>query len=99
VLGRVLRLVPAPLARATPWVTLLDGPARLARLRTRGSAGTGRTEWYGVRDLRAIVELSASWSGRPLGPLAPIRPPVGFGFASVPSRPAVIRVVTTVAVP
>jgi hypothetical protein len=99
VLGRLLRTVPAPLARATPWVSLLDGPARLARLRTRGSAGTGRTEWYGVRDLHEVVDMSASWSGRPLGPLAPVRPPVTFGFGSVPPRPAVVRVTTTVATP
>jgi hypothetical protein len=99
VLGRMLRAVPAPLARATAWITLLDGPARLARLRTRGSAGHGRTEWYGVRDLRTVVDLSASWSGEPLGSLAPVRPPVTFGFASVPPRPSVTRVTTTIAVP
>lgn len=99
VLGQMLRAVPAPLARATAWVTLLDGPARLARLRTRGSAGHGRTEWYGVRDLRAVVDLSANWSGKPLGSLTPVRPPVTFGFASVPPRPSVTRVTTTIAVP
>jgi hypothetical protein len=98
-LGRLLRAVPAPLARAPAWVTLLDGPARLARLRTRGSAGRGRTEWYGVQDLRAVVALDATWSGQALGALAPIRPPVTFGFGSVPPRPAVVRVTTTVAVP
>ena len=98
-LGRLLRAVPAPLARAPLWVGLLDGPARLAGLRTRGSAGQGRTEWYGVQDLHAVVALAGTWHGEPLGPLAPVRPPVTFGFGSVPARPSAARVTTTVAVP
>jgi hypothetical protein len=99
-LGRLLHAVPGPLARTPAWVGLIDVPARLATgLRTRGSAGNGRTEWYGVQDLHAVVELAATWDGQPLGPLAPIRPPVTFGFGSVPPRPAVVRVTTTVAVP
>jgi hypothetical protein len=98
-LGLLLRAVPAPVARAPLWVSVLDGPARLAGLRTRGSAGRGRTEWYGVQDLRAVVSLDATWSGETLGALARIRPPVTFGFGSVPPRPAVVRVTTTVAVP
>ena len=49
-LGWLLRPVPAPLARTPGWVGLLDPPARLlAGLRTTGSAGNGRTEWYSGR--------------------------------------------------
>jgi hypothetical protein len=99
-LGRLLHAVPARLARQPAWVGLLDLPARLTTgLRTRGSAGNGRTEWYGVQDLHAVVEVRACWEATDLGALAPVRPPVTFGFGSVPPRPAVARVTTTVQVP
>ena len=99
-LGWLLRAVPAPLARTPAWVGLLDRPARLLTgLRTTGSAGNGRTEWYGVQDLHAVTALDASWDDAPLGPLAAVRPPVTFGFGSVPPRPSLARVTTTVQVP
>ncbi|MCV2487757.1 hypothetical protein OF117_00150 [Geodermatophilus sp. YIM 151500] len=99
-LGRLLRAVPARLARWPPWIGLLDRPARaLTGLRTTGSAGSGRTEWYGVQDLHAVTGLRATWDGASLGALAPVRPPVTFGFGSVPPRPGVVRVTTTVLVP
>jgi len=99
-LGWLLRAVPAPLARTPAWVGLLDLPARLTTgLRTKGSAGNGRTEWYGVQDLHGIAAVDADWAGEPLGGLAPVRPPVTFGFGSVPPWPSVVRVTTTVQVP
>jgi hypothetical protein len=99
-LGRLLRVVPPPLARTPVWVGLLDRPARLLTgLRTTGSAGNGRTEWYGVQDLHVVTALAASWDGEPLGALAAVRPPVTFGFGSVPPRPSLARVTTTVQVP
>jgi hypothetical protein len=99
-LGHLLHAVPAPLARAPAWVALLDRPARLLTgLRTHGSAGSGRTEWYGVQDLHRITALHATWSTTNLGPLAPIHPPVTFGFASVPPTPTAARVTTTIALP
>jgi hypothetical protein len=100
-LGRLLRLVPAPLARQPAWCAVVDLPARLVLpgVRTRGSAGGGRREWYGARDLRPIVEVSARLDGHDLGPLAPVSPPVRFGFGSTPPRPALVRVTTTVEVP
>ncbi|WP_369138426.1 hypothetical protein [Modestobacter versicolor] len=100
VLGRLLRAVPPRLARSPAWVGLLDRPARLTTgLRTRGSAGGGRTEWYGVQDLHVLDGVQASWDGEPLGALTDVRPPVTFGFGSVPPRPSVVRVTTTVQVP
>src|SRR4051812_37067701 len=53
-LGLLLRGVPAPLARLPAWITAADVPARLVLpgVRTRGSAGGGRREWYGAQDLR-----------------------------------------------
>jgi hypothetical protein len=100
VLGRLLHAVPARLARTPVWIGLLDLPARLTTgLRTKGSAGNGRTEWYGVQDLHALTGVEASWEGEPLGALGPVRPPVTFGFGSVPPWPSVVRVTTTVQVP
>ena len=99
-LGRLLRAVPPPLARTPAWVGLLDRPARLLTgLRTTGSAGNGRSEWYGVQDLHLVTALTASWDGEPLGALAAVRPPVTFGFGSVPPRPSLARVTTTVRLP
>ena len=97
-LGHLLRAVPGALAGRPAWSALTDRPARLLMpgVRTRGSAGGGRREWYGARDLRPVTSLSATFEGRDLGALAPVKPPVRFGFGSVPRRPAVTRVTTTV---
>ncbi|MGV9274864.1 hypothetical protein [Streptomyces griseosporeus] len=96
--GLLLRAVPAALARRPAWSALTDGPARLLLpgVRTRGSAGAGRREWYGARDLRPVRLLSASYEGADLGAPAPVDPPVRFGFGSVPRKPALTRVTTTV---
>lgn len=100
-LGRLLRCVPPPLARWLPWVRLLDLPARLVLpgVRTYGSAGNGRREWYAVQDLHRITAASAALDGAGLGPLAGVDPPVRFGFGSTPRFPALVRVTTTVALP
>ncbi|CAL9291170.1 hypothetical protein [Streptomyces sp. SudanB182_2057] len=97
-LGLLLRAVPAPLACRPAWSALTDVPARLLLpgVRTRGSAGAGRREWYGARDLRAVRALAGSLDGADLGVLAPVDPPVRFGFGSVPRRPSLTRVTTTV---
>ena len=52
-----------------------------------------------MQDLHALDSVEGHWDGGPLGALAPVRPPVTFGFASVPPRPSVVRVTTTVHVP
>jgi hypothetical protein len=96
--GWLLRAVPRPLAAAPAWVGLIDPVAGrvMPGVRTRGSAGNGRREWYGALDQHAIGWLAGSWEGRELGTLAPVAPPVGFGFGSVPPSPSLVRVVTTV---
>jgi hypothetical protein len=73
-LGWLLRTVPAPLARTTWWVGLLDLPARrlLPGVRTRGRTRDGRRQWYGASDLYALVAAEATLAGRNLGPLRPI---------------------------
>jgi hypothetical protein len=100
-LGLLLRCVPPPLARLPAWIAAVDMPARLvlSGVRTRGSAGGGRREWYGARDLRPIVDVAARFDGRGLGPLAPVSPPVRFGFGSTPRTPALVRVTTIVEAP
>jgi hypothetical protein len=99
-LGLLLRAVPDALAGRPAWSALMDGPARLLLpgVRTRGSAREGRREWYGARDLRPIHEASVTFEGADLGGTAPVEPPVRFGFGSVPRKPSLTRVTTTVAV-
>lgn len=97
-LGRLLRTVPRPVATA-PWFTAaVDSVARLALrgVRTRGTAGSGRREWYAATDIHRIVAVAGTWCGEPLGELRPVDPPVRFGFSSTPRTPAVTSVVTTV---
>lgn len=98
-LGLLLRAVPGVLAGRPGWCTLTSLPARvlLPGVRTSGSARSGRREWYGARDLRPIHAVSAAYEGDDLGAMTPVVPPVRFGFGSVPRRPALTRVTTTVA--
>ncbi|MFJ2738353.1 hypothetical protein ACIO3O_01660 [Streptomyces sp. NPDC087440] len=97
-LGLLLRTVPGPLAARPAWCALTDVPVRflLTGVRTRGSAGGGRREWYGARDLRPVTALSGTFDGTDLGTLAPVSPPVRFGFGSVPRDPALTRITTTI---
>ncbi|WP_455359725.1 hypothetical protein [Streptomyces sp. SYSU K21746] len=96
-LGLLLCGVPHALAARPAWITLVDLPARLLPgVRTRGSAGHTRREWYGALDLWPVTAASAAFEGHSLGPLAPVDPPVRFGFGSVPRRPALVRVTSTV---
>ena len=97
-LGRLLRAVPRRLAESPASCALTDPVARvlLRGVRTRGTASSGRREWYGATDTRAITSIAGSFDGVPLGTLAPVDPPCGFGFSSTPRRPSVTAVVSTV---
>lgn len=97
-LGRVLRVVPAGIATSPAWCTVTDPFARVLMrgVRTRGTAGGGRREWYGATDVHRITEASGTWEGADLGTLAPVDPPCRFGFSSTPRDPSVTRVLTTV---
>ena len=97
-LGWMLRALPSALAEA-PWFSYLTDPiARvvLPGVRTRGSAGGGRREYYGANDLHRLDDAITTWDGEDLGAMVPIEPPVEFGFASAPARPSVTDLVTTV---
>jgi hypothetical protein len=64
-----------------------------------GSAGGGRTEYYGARDLHRVTTALVRWEGVDQGPLAPVSPPVRFGFGSTPTAPSLVRVTTLVTGP
>lgn len=98
-LGLLLRLVPRALAEAPWWTAVTDPVAKrvLRGVRTRGSAGGGRREFYGATDLRRVVSAGGRWAGGDLGSLAPVAPEPRFGFGSTPQAPSVTDLVTTVA--
>lgn len=97
-LGRVLSVVPGRVATSPAWCSVTDPIARVALggVRTRGTAGRDRREWYGATSVRAVTAISGSWRGTDLGALADVDPPCRFGFSSTPRRPSVTSVVTTV---
>ncbi|UTT68462.1 hypothetical protein NMQ03_14590 [Arthrobacter sp. DNA4] len=97
-LGTALRAVPRRLAVHPRWLAAVNPFAALAApgARTYGTAGSGRTEFYGVTDLQHVTSAVVRWNGADAGALAPIRPAVTFGFSSVPPRPSIARVRTTV---
>lgn len=97
-IGWALHLLPEPVT-AQPWFSRICDPiARivLPGVRTRGTAGGERFEFYGAHDVHAVTSLSASWAGCALGGLAPVEPPPRFGFGSTPRHPALTRLTTTV---
>ncbi|WP_214367228.1 hypothetical protein [Pseudonocardia sp. H11422] len=97
-LGRLLRLIPRALATAPWWISAVDVVARtvLPGVRTRGSAGAGRREFYAALDLHRVRSATVRWAGVDQGPLAPVSPPLRFGFGSTPRTPSLVRVVTLV---
>lgn len=99
--GMLLRAVPRPLATRVAWIRAAGLAARLALpgVRTHGTAGNGRREFYGALDLRRIAAAGVLWNGADQGPLAPVDPPVRFGFGSTPAQPSVVRIVTLVSHP
>lgn len=97
-LGHLLRAVPRTIARSRWWATVIDPLAGvvLRGVRTRGTAGFGRREWYSALDARPIDSAVASWGNADLGALRPVEPPVSFGFGSTPAAPMLVRVRTTI---
>lgn len=97
-LGLLLRAVPSPLATAPAWIAAIDAVARrvLPGVRTVGSAGGGRREYYGARDLHRVTDARVTWEGVDQGALAPVDPPVRFGFGSTPRTPSLVRITTLI---
>ena len=100
-LGGLLALGPRRLATSPRWLTMIDPAARtiMKGVRTTGTVRKGRTEFYGAYGLHRIDCLFGTWRGSDLGTLAPVEPPVRFGFGSTPRRPVVTSLVTTIRVP
>lgn len=100
-LGRLLRTVPRAVGTSPAWCTVTDPVARVVMrgVRTRGSAGNGRREWYAATDHHVLRSATGSYDGVDLGALRPVSPEPGFGFSSTPARPSVTSLVTTVDVP
>ncbi|KAA0096609.1 hypothetical protein CIW49_18170 [Mycolicibacterium sp. P1-18] len=98
---RLLRLVPGRLATAPGWLRMIDPVAArlIPGVRTAGSAGNGRREFYGVRRSRLIAAVEGTFRGVDLDGVAPLDPPVRFGFSSAPSTPQMVSVTTTIDLP
>lgn len=96
--GWLLAAMPGPLARSRVIATLADPVARRMHpgVRTRGSAGGERREYYGACDQHSVTGVVGTWHGGGLGHLADVTPDPAFGFSSTPARPSVTRVTTTV---
>lgn len=97
-LGALLGLVPDRVATSPAWCSVVDPVARvvLRGVRTRGTAGNDRREWYGATSMDAVTSIAGRWRDVDLGSLAPVDPPCRFGFSSTPRRPSVTQVVTTI---
>jgi hypothetical protein len=98
-LGYLLRAVPPRLATSPRWIAAIDAVARrvLPGVRTVGSAGHDRTEYYGARDLHRIADATVHLGGEPQGHMTDVDPPVRFGFGSTPTTPSWVRITTLVA--
>jgi hypothetical protein len=68
-------------------------------VRTLGTAGNDRLEWYSARDLHRITASTATWDGQDLGALTDMDPPPQFGFSSTPRTPMLTALTSTVRVP
>lgn len=96
--GWLLAPLPEFLTRSRLLATLVDPVARVVHpgVRTRGSAGQGRREYYGAKDQHVVTHVSGTWHGDDLGGLTDVVPAPRFGFSSTPARPCLTRVTTTV---
>ena len=99
--GQLLRLVPGPLRRARWWTRAIGPLARLLRpgVRTVGTAGGGRREYYCAADEHQITSVKGTFDRIDLGDLRPVLPAVRFGFASTPPAPSRVRVTTLIDLP
>jgi hypothetical protein len=95
---RLLRLVPRRLATSPHWLRAIDPVAShiVPGVHTYGTAGNGRVEYYGVRRSRRVTAIDGHYRGVSFGGLAPLRPPVSFGFSSAPASPQIVAVTTTI---
>ena len=100
-LGWLLRCVPPLIGRTHTFARITDAVASrvMPGVRTLGTAGNERAEWYAARDLHQISTSTASWAGTDLGQLTDVDPPPDFGFSSTPRSPALASLTSVVRVP
>lgn len=84
-----LGLVPSIVRRTPVWARACNPLAGrlMPGVRTYGTAGQDRLEWYAATSVRHLSCARATWEGEELGDLAPVVPAVRFGFASAPAQP------------
>lgn len=97
-LGYLLRAVPTALGRTLAFTRASDVVARriMPGVRTVGTAGNNRLEWYSARDLHRLSRSTATWDGADLGTLTDMAPPPDFGFSSTPKQPSLTALTSTV---
>jgi hypothetical protein len=99
--GHLLRAVPPRWGNTLTVARISDRVARVVMpgVRTLGTAGNDRLEWYSARDLHRITASTATWDGQDLGALTDMDPPPQFGFSSTPRTPMLTTLTSTVRVP
>ena len=98
---RIFALRPKALRRARWWIRLEDLALRplVGRLLLKGARGvrgygvspSGVREWYAIDSYSPVIQAKGTNAGRDLGEMAPLDPPVRFGFSEFPARPALVR--------
>lgn len=96
--GQILRGIPHSVASTHTFARLTDlvAPRIMPGVRTLGTAGGDRTEWYAAHDLHSLADSRASWDGVSLGNMMEVWPSPSFGFSSTPRVPSLTAVTTTV---
>ena len=98
---RIFDLRPKVLRRARWWIRVEDVALRplVGRFLLKGAEGvrgygmspSGVREWYAIDSYSPVVAAEGTINGRDLGNMAPLDPPVRFGFSEFPTRPARVR--------
>lgn len=98
---RVFALRPKALRRARWWIRVEDVALRplVGRFLLKGAEGvrgyglspSGVREWYAIDSYSPVVAAKGAIGGQDLGAMAPLDPPVRFGFSEFPRRPALVR--------
>ena len=99
--SRLFALRPKALRRSRVWVRLEDLLLRplVGRFVLRGAEGvrgygvspSGVREWYTIDSYARVTHARGRINGRNLGDMAPLDPPVRFGFSEFPTKPALVR--------
>lgn len=97
-LGHALRAVPTPISRTLAFTRASDVVARriMPGVRTVGTAGNDRLEWYSATDLHGLSASEVTWDGLSLGAMTGMTPPPDFGFSSTPRQPSLTALTSTV---